>query len=396
MAHTKFIDLAFVSGKAVTSESARSIMATLEESALLVDRALVTLCQELPESLGLYNTGKDQLSLAAMRGVPLLERLEFESRKHFILKDWMRSYVWGEDQAVTTEVSIDSLRETLRKERKERQRLEQQRQDATNSSEGLSAEERKRQRKKERHAKETSAKKANSTSSSSKKVKAKSKVKAAKAKPKRKARRDSDSDTEFVVGDDEVSMESSDSESSTSSSSESDSASSDEETKESGRSSRKKSGDSKKKKKVKSNLPAMEDVVSSDEDEEPNEMFDTEDPDVYEVESVLDKRTGRGGDPEYLIKWVGYEETTWEPASNVSKDLVDEFEGQPVRENEYAVEEIRDRRAKRDPETRLKTHEYRVKWVGYDDETWEPADNLPRNLRRKFDQKYEARKRRRR
>ncbi|CAH0514481.1 unnamed protein product [Peronospora belbahrii] len=146
-----------------------------------------------------------------------------------------------------------------------------------------------------------------------------------------------------------------------------------------------------------SNLPSKKMVLSSDEDEEPNEMFDTDDPDVYEVETILRKKKGEkyGEQDLYEVKWEGYDETTWEPASNISKDLIDEFEGQPVREDVYTVQEIMDRRSKRDPETRLKTHQYKVKWVGYDDLTWEPAENLPHNMRRKFDQKYESRKRQR-
>uniref|UniRef100_M4C711 Chromo domain-containing protein n=1 Tax=Hyaloperonospora arabidopsidis (strain Emoy2) TaxID=559515 RepID=M4C711_HYAAE len=74
---------------------------------------------------------------------------------------------------------------------------------------------------------------------------------------------------------------------------------------------------------------------------------------------------------------------------------IDEFEGQPVREDVYTVQEIVDRRRKRDPTTRLKTYEYKVKWVGYDELTWEPAENLPHNLRRKFDRSYETRERKR-
>lgn len=385
-------------------------MSSLAEASVLIDRALVTLCSELPESLGLYNTGKDQLSIAALRGVPMLERLPFESRKHFILRDWMRSYVPGEDQALTAEISFDSLRETLKRERKERQRLErlQEAERAGGSpTAAANGKSKKQKRKKQKEAKEAgkakkkAAGKAGASGSRSEKAKAKAKAKG-KSKSKAKTRRqrpgDSDDEGDFVVSDGDASMGSRSSSSEGSSSSSSESESSEEETKESEQREKSTSSRKKKQKKIKSNLPPLEAVLSSDEEEEEaNEMFDEGDPDVYEVETVLDKRPGPvAGEPEYLIKWVGYEETTWEPAANVSKDLIDEFEGQPVRENEYAVEEIRDRRSRRDPETRLKTHEYLVKWVGYDETTWEPAENLPHNLRRKFDAKYEARKRRRR
>ncbi|KUF80309.1 hypothetical protein AM587_10016921 [Phytophthora nicotianae] len=280
---------------------------SLDESSVLMDRALVTMCQDLPESLGLYNTAKDQFSLAAIRDIPLLENVDPDSRKLVLIRDWMRAYEPAEDQPLTSEITKSKTRNGERK----------------------------------RHVQ-------------------------------------LDSDDDVLSIDESSSSEDSSSESSSSSESDSDSR-------------------SRKKKKTPGNLPPKEVVLSSDEDEEPNDMFDTDDPDVYEVEKILRKKPGETyGDPDlYEVKWEGYDETTWEPASNISKDLIDEFEGQPVRENEYTVEEIVDRRSKRDPETRLKTHQYKVKWVGYDDVTWEPAENLPHNLRRKFDQKYESRKRRR-
>lgn len=40
----------------------------------------------------------------------------------------------------------------------------------------------------------------------------------------------------------------------------------------------------------------------------------------YEVEAILDQKTGRGRKQKYLVKWKGYEQPTWEPHSFV-KDL---------------------------------------------------------------------------
>lgn len=394
---------------------------SLEQSCVLVDRALVTLCQELPESLGLYNTGKDQLSLGALRAVPLLESLAFDSKKHLILRDWMRAYEPKADQPLSSEISMDTLRQTLRDEKRQSVSYVRGMHDdllassssaskaaSSSSSDASVAATAHAHRKQERRERREAKRGRTYSASSSGKTRAKNGRKksskkgrenvgsgSGKAAAKRPRKRQEASDESEY----ESSSSSSTSASSTSSLS-SDSGEREEKRASKSNSSTSKGGGGRAKAAAKSgssNLPPVEVVLSSDEDDdEPNDLFDTEDPDVYEVESILDKRKGvRFGDPDlYLIKWVGYEAPTWEPAANVSKDLVEEFEGQPVRENEYVVEEIRDRKSSRDKDTKLKSFKYLIKWVGYDDLTWEPADNLPHNLRRKFDQRFEARKRR--
>ena len=57
----------------------------------------------------------------------------------------------------------------------------------------------------------------------------------------------------------------------------------------------------------------------------PPEIIDDEE--EYEVEEVLDSRLHRGK-LQYLVKWTGYDETTWEPCSALAtnaKDAIDEF-----------------------------------------------------------------------
>ena len=66
-----------------------------------------------------------------------------------------------------------------------------------------------------------------------------------------------------------------------------------------------------------------------------------ETPDTYLVERILRKRR-RGGRVEYFVRWEGYgtEDDSWEPADNVSDDLIEDFETADAREEGSGVQHL--------------------------------------------------------
>ena len=65
-------------------------------------------------------------------------------------------------------------------------------------------------------------------------------------------------------------------------------------------------------------MPAKDPVPMEEDQEE-----------EYVVEKIIDKRIGRNGKAEYLLKWKGYgdEDNTWEPQDNLDcEDLMKDFE----------------------------------------------------------------------
>ncbi|KAK1434886.1 hypothetical protein QVD17_00640 [Tagetes erecta] len=95
-----------------------------------------------------------------------------------------------------------------------------------------------------------------------------------------------------------------------------------------------------------------------------------------EVEEILEKR-GKGKNVEYLIKWKDGEDNEWIKASLIAEDLVKDFEDGL----EYAVAESV--MGKRDGEEGKP--EYLVKWTDIEEATWEPVENVDPELIKEFE-----------
>ena len=72
--------------------------------------------------------------------------------------------------------------------------------------------------------------------------------------------------------------------------------------------------------------PAHIGYPSQVQDSLPPLELDDQEPDTYEVEAILDSRIRRGK-IQYLVRWTGYNQTTWEPLDHLTgcKELISEF-----------------------------------------------------------------------
>lgn len=162
------------------------------------------------------------------------------------------------------------------------------------------------------------------------------------------------------------------------------------------------------------------------------EDYEDIDEDEFIVENILDKRSGKKGKTEYLIKWKNYddnaENNTWEPVNNIIegyKSLIDAFEekviasakeqnsklSSPKTKNIEATEELKEEietkpakvevpKKKKEPKpakkvkkpapveedvyiieslTKKNGSKYLVKWENWpsDQNTWEPKASIP-------------------
>ncbi|XP_048532640.1 probable signal recognition particle 43 kDa protein, chloroplastic [Triticum urartu] len=99
-----------------------------------------------------------------------------------------------------------------------------------------------------------------------------------------------------------------------------------------------------------------------------------------EVEKVVDGR-GEGKWREYLVEWRDGGDREWVKAPWVAEDLVKDFEAGL----EYGVAEaVVDRRQAADGDGDGKW-EYLVKWVDFEEATWEPAENVDAELVQEFE-----------
>ena len=71
----------------------------------------------------------------------------------------------------------------------------------------------------------------------------------------------------------------------------------------------------------------VEPVFESQKKQPPPPPILVDDVEEYEVEQILDSRLHRGK-LQFLVKWTGYDETTWEPATEIkrhAKETIQDF-----------------------------------------------------------------------
>lgn len=113
------------------------------------------------------------------------------------------------------------------------------------------------------------------------------------------------------------------------------------------------------------------------------------DDEVYEVETILDKRI-INGKPQYLIKYKGYDdsENSWEPPSNLNcPKKLREFEREFLRKKNAKVQEYHSfERILKKRTLDGNQNEYLVKWAGNSECTWVKSEEF---FNKKFIEEFE-------
>ena len=136
---------------------------------------------------------------------------------------------------------------------------------------------------------------------------------------------------------------------------------------------------------------------SEEEEEEQEEVKEKEQnnppvlPELYEVETLIDRSYDSDGAPWYFVKWLGYPDTdnTWEPITNLQSciGLVKEFDEKM--KAQYIAEVIRSKRVRKN------VVEYKIKWANFPESmcTWEPERNIiDKGLIEEFERKEQEKK----
>ena len=162
-----------------------------------------------------------------------------------------------------------------------------------------------------------------------------------------------------------------------------------------------------------SNFPAMKETIGGKKRKNPTKGKSkavrrrlntaSDDDDEYQVEAVLGERD----DGKLLVSWVGYDSSgnTWEPESELPTALVRRFRKQQAAQTKAtpaagnrSKTNAKSRKKNEDADTDYEVealleegeHGFLVRWVGYPDPTWEPEQNLPKSLVRRFRQQVKA------
>eukprot|EP00658_Telonema_sp_P-2_P004326 TRINITY_DN11624_c0_g1_i1.p1 TRINITY_DN11624_c0_g1~~TRINITY_DN11624_c0_g1_i1.p1 ORF type:complete len:547 (+),score=137.91 TRINITY_DN11624_c0_g1_i1:44-1684(+) len=129
----------------------------------------------------------------------------------------------------------------------------------------------------------------------------------------------------------------------------------------------------------------VDDEVDDEEDDEEEHESGDATPveaggDVLTVKCLDGKRINKAGQLEYRVVWADSHPPSWEPTDNISEDLMEEFEASAAAEQEYVeVLKLVEKRS------RAGQTEYKVEWEGEFMPSWEPAQNITDDLIQEFE-----------